>query len=97
MTQGNATEKIWLRDDEGNLYALTPEVLNALRVPEEHKAEAEEVISGKDDTAGFIDYASFATQGRATSSFSSLSLVGKCMCGRNFGVQNFGSFSPRIG
>lgn len=90
MTQSNASEKVWLRDDQGNLYMLTPEVLEAVKVPQDHKAEAEQVISGKDDTAGFIDFASLATQQRAVSTFqlggSNLSLVGRCMCGRNFGV-----------
>jgi hypothetical protein len=103
VTQGDATEKLWLRDEQGNLYVLTPEVLDAIRVPEEHRAEAEAVVGGHAADAGFIDAHLLATQQRATSaplSFTlasvTLHLVGRCTCDRDFGVTSENSRVARL-
>ena len=86
MTQSRDTEKIWLKDDSGNFYMLTREMLETAKIPQSHKAEVEKVVAGQDDAVGFTTFA-----GSQLSTFSlagaNLSLVGRCMCGRNFGVQ----------
>lgn len=86
MTQQRETEKVWLKDEQGNYYMLTREMLEQIKVPQDHKAEVEKVIAGQDDAAGFSTFG--ATQlGSFSLAGSSLSVLGRCMCGRNFGVQ----------
>jgi hypothetical protein len=94
MAKNAPTEKVWLQDDKGNYYMLTADVLEAIKVPASHKKEVEEVINGQDEAAGFT---SFGTTTAGAASLSSrvgsfslantrVSTVGRCMCGRNFGV-----------
>ena len=83
MSQG--TEKIWLKDDQGNYYMLTQEILDAVKVPEANKKEVDEVVGGQDDTVGYASFGTLATS-RLTLGSRNLSVLGKCMCGRNFGV-----------
>ena len=89
MAQSTPTEKVWLQDDKGNYYMLTPELLESIKVPANHKREVEEVISGQDEAAGFVSFGATSAASKV-GSFSlgstNLSTVGKCMCGRNFGV-----------
>jgi hypothetical protein len=95
MAQNQPTEKIWLSDEKGNYYMLTQEILDSVKVPEDHKKEVEQVVNGQDETAGFT---AFSTQTSLASSQlrpgslslggTGLSVVGRCMCGRNFGVQS---------
>jgi hypothetical protein len=97
MTQGNPAEKLWLRDERGDLYVLTPDLLDAIRVPAEHRAQAETIIGGGGADAGFIGIHALASQGRATSaplSFTvagaTLTLVGVCTCDCHVGVADEG-------
>src|SRR5262249_33520670 len=67
MAQGETTERLWLRDERGDLYVLTPDLLDAIRVPAEHRAQAETIVGGGAADAGFIGIHALASQGRATS------------------------------
>ena len=53
------SETLVFRDQDGNYYELSPEVLVRARVSEERKVEIERALG--DDTAGFLNFAQPAT------------------------------------
>jgi len=91
MVQASGKERVFLKDEEGNYYVQTAEMREPARVPEDKKDEVEEVIGGRDDTAGFIAIGSLGlTPQLAVTHLGGhrLSVLGKCNgeCGRSFGV-----------
>jgi hypothetical protein len=91
MAPSNETEKLWLRDEQGNYYmltpeyVLTPELLESVKVPAEHKSEVEKVLHGQDDTVGYMAFGIPASQ--ISVGGSRLSVIGRCRCAWHFGVQ----------
>ena len=47
------TETLILRDQHGDYYVLTREVLERAQVPAERRGEVEQLVAAVDDTAGF--------------------------------------------
>lgn len=90
MTQASGNEpRLFLKDEAGNYYVQTAGMTEPARVPDDNKAEVDEVIGGQDDTAGFISLGTFALTTPTTQHGGhQLSPLGACNgeCGRSFGV-----------
>jgi hypothetical protein len=90
MTQAGGTEpRLFLKDEQNNYYVQTASMKEPVRVPDDKKREVEEVISGEDDTGGFVALGTFALAAPTTQlGGHHLSTLGACRgtCGRNFGV-----------
>jgi len=91
MTTQGDNGNLFLRDDQGNYYVISKDMLEKVKVPEQNKQEVEEVIGGKDDTAGYYSFAGGAQTFQASSlslGRLNLNVLGRCNgdCGRSFGV-----------
>jgi hypothetical protein len=88
MVQPSGKERVFFQDEAGNYYVQTAEMGEPARVPDDKKGEVEEVIGGRDDTAGFIGIASIGATSLVQHGGHQLSALGRCngTCARSFGV-----------
>jgi hypothetical protein len=90
MTQASGNEpRLFLKDEHDNYYVQTADMSEPARVPDDKKAEVDEVINGQNDTAGFIALGTFGLAAPTTQHGGhQLTTLGACNgeCGRNFGV-----------
>jgi hypothetical protein len=87
MQRPSGTEpRLFLKDDEGNYYVQTASMKEPVRVPDENKREVEEVISGRNERAGFVQLEGLAL--RPVVVVKQVDALGACRgeCGLTFGV-----------
>jgi hypothetical protein len=78
--------RLFLTDEAGNYYVMTPNMREPARVPESHKREVDEVIGEPGEVTGYLSFA--ATPQLSFGGAVQYRVLGACngACARTFGV-----------